>query len=346
MLFDKFEGDIDRFRQWDTIQEMRFLTIEETARKFISGRPRRLNESKSTKSGENASQEANVLRSAVPSLVDAILTQDTATITEHMVAVQGRMPMLSKNPEIAKLMLDMISEEVNARIPKGSRRKLAGYKTAAYNQWIDTTYTPDNANSVPHVGSDGTVIKPGYFVEYDNSQGVKSRGYVVSTNERVANPSKPNEYFDTVNVKFLNSDGTISRATARLWAKNLTTYDKTGDNDQARSQMTQYAPNPKGEDKIAQRFGEDYLQYRSEDPNLGSDGEEGDEAGSDGKIVDDYEEGDLHYSKDGELLGEVVDVTPVTNKKGQSGFIITYLDENGDLQRDTVKAGEFRGPKP
>lgn len=344
MLFDKFDGDIDRFRQWDTIQEMRFLTIEETARKYISGRPRRLNESKSTKGGENASQEANVLRSAVPDMVDAILSQDTASITEHMVAAQGRMPMLSKNPEIARLMLDMISDETSKRVPKGSGQQLAGFRTAAYNAWINTTYTPDNANSVPHVGSDGTVIHPGYFVEYENSQGVKSRGYVVSVNERVVNPNKPNEYFDTVNVKFMDSKGNISKATARLWAKNLTTYDKTGDNEVARKQMTQYTPNPRGEDKIAQRFGDDYLQYDSEDPNLGSDGEEGD-SGSDGKIVDDYEEGDLHYSKDGELLGEVVEVTPVTNKKGQKGFIVTYLDENGDLQRDTVKAGEFRGPK-
>ena len=253
-----------------------------------------------------------------------------------------------------------------------SRGQAANLANTVSKQMRSGVVETGNRRERPFMSADGnTTIETGQWVEYTNSDGVKSYGIVRErNNSNISNPTQVEadfQYRDNVNVEF--ADGQV---VTNLSSKFLRVLDdpnrrkrlKEGpkpppEGAPAVGTPTKYVPGLTGEKMRSERMAE-VLSYRDEDsedmdePNLGSEGvsgedinlPEGDSGGSTtGGPVSELQEGDTFFGKDGTPLGVVVAIQPITSGSGKQGFAILYVDEDGVDRKVNVGADEVRSPK-
>jgi hypothetical protein len=352
-LFRKdFAGDVTKFRQYDTNQKMRLLTLEEMSQRYSDGRAAQIN--------MNPDQLGRYLKSQVDGVFDTMRAGDMEGATLRLQELAGRMPMLSRNQVVGQVILDTLRDGFKTRMPRENKLAVSALTTNAFKALQDSQ-SMEAQRGAPHMSWDGVVLKRGYLVEYTNNDGKTSVGMVVGLK-----PLARKKYTDKVFIRFRNSDGTQTPP-IELSAAKMKTLDTTGDNPTARSQMGSYTPDIGGLELVEKRAGKRAVKTKIallnsrksdpneldnpdedpelDEPNLGSEGEAGD-APDGGKAVEDLVSGDILYSKSGEVLGQVIEVKPIKSKSGKPAFAVLYMDKNGDIKTpEILQPGDNRGPK-
>lgn len=367
-----FNGDMNKFREYDSLQNYRIITLSEMYDRYSAGRAGYNNKS--------LDQLERQQRSAIKGVYEAIASGDRGDATASLQELAYRTPMLSRNKIAADVMLKSISNGFKTRLPKENKRTLGALKTNAFLALQDSQ-SIEAQKGAPHMSQDGIVLKPGFLIEYtsNDKKKTKSIGTVVGLRQLARG-----RYTDKVYVVFKNSKGSKTEFTPpiELVSTRMTVLDETGYSERdpqsalklpgTREQMTQYTPDIGGLELVEQRGGEKavkaklaYINSRQSDPNeldnpdedpeldspnLGSEGVEGDEG--DGDLPDGYKRtedliaGDILYSKDGDVLGQIVSIKPVKSKSGKAAFAVQFIDENGDVGKPVIlQPGEIRGPK-
>jgi hypothetical protein len=361
-----FNGDINKFREYDSLQNYRMITLAEMYDRYSAGRSGYTNKS--------LDQLERQQRSAIKGVYEAIASGDRVDATASLQELAYRTPMLSRNKIAADVMLKSISDGFKARLPKENKRTLGALKTNAFLALQDSQ-SIEAQKGAPHMSKDGVVLKPGFLVEYtsNDKKKTKSIGTVVGLRQLARG-----KYTDKVYVVFKNSNGKFTPP-IELSSTKMSVLDETGYSERdpqsalklpgTREQMTKYTPDIGGLDLVEQRGGEKavkakiaYINSRQSDPNeldnpdedpeldspnLGSEGIEGDsEISNDSKRTEDLVAGDILYSKDGEVLGQIVSIKPVKSKSGKPAFAVQFIDKNGDVGKPAIlQPGELRGPK-
>jgi hypothetical protein len=276
-------------------------------------------------------------------------------------------------------LLKSISDGFKTRFPKENKRTLGALKTNAFLALQDSQ-SIEAQKGAPHMSKDGVVLKPGFLVEYtsNDKKKTKSIGTVVGLRQLARG-----KYSDKVYVVFKNSKGDFTPP-IELVSTRMSVLDETGYSERdprsalklpgTKEQMTKYTPDIGGLELVEERGGEKavkakiaYINSRQSDPNdldnldedpeldspnLGSEGVAGDEGDGSGdapagsKRTEDLVAGDILYSEDGEVLGQIVNIKPVKSKSGKPAFAVQFIDENGDVGKPVIlQPGEFRGPK-
>lgn len=352
-----FGGDVAKFREYDTIQNMRMLTLEEISQRYSDGRAATANMS--------PDQIGRIQKSQVDGVFDSMKSGDIADSTLRLQELAGRMPMLSRNQLVGQVIIDTLTKGIKTRLPKENKRAVNTLVNNAFATLQDSQTTESQAGA-PHMSWDGVVLKKGYLVEYYNNDDSTSIGMVTGLK-----PVALGKYTDKVFARFLNSDGSYTPP-IELSSAKMKTLDTTGDSPEARSRMTKYTPDIGGLELVQKRAGKRAVKTKIallnsrksdpnaldgedenpdlETPNLGSEGQEGGSGESDlppgHKLAGDMVAGDVLYSKDGEVLGQIVSVKQVKSKSGKEAFAVLYMDKNGDVKKpEILQLGESRGPK-
>lgn len=354
LLREEFGGNIEAYRENATIQNMKLLTLEETADKFLTGRFYLVNNAEGKSKG-------TVLRSAVDGIYGAVESNQNDAVVEGLKELSGRLPDLVKNPKIAQMVLDRFRAGVAKRFPDGNKSALSALVTNGYKSWTKQDYDSAAVEEAPHVSWNGTIIAPDMLVEYTNNNNDKSVGVVHSVvpSDKNVDPNSPNQYFDYIKVSFRGQDGKLQPPVV-VSAKNTkvldagSVFDDNGDIiDEAASQLTIYTPNLKGEELRRARFGDRYIQlqksrYRDMFPGATDSISSGySPRAVDPALynVDDLTPGNYLYDSEGLPVGQIAAVRETTSESGDKGYTFAHVDPQGVVGFTSVKAGETRAPK-
>lgn len=347
LLRNDFNGDINLYRKNAAAQTMRLLTLEETIDKYATGRFYLVN---------NASGKSNgtVLRSAVEGIYGGMKDGQVDGVKEALDELAGRLPDVSRNPLIARKVLDTLRDGIKKRFPAENQTALKALLKNGYNAWTTQDYNSDALDSAPHVAWDGNIISPNMLVEYTNNNNDKSVGIVHSVVPRAKNenPGSPNEYFDYVKVSFKGQDGKLQPPVV-LSAKNMKVLDSTGISDVTMGQVTIHTPNLTGEEMRRARFGDKYMTaQKTRYADLFPGATDNISSGFSPRVVDpaqyvvdDLTPGGYLYDSEGLPVGQIAGVRDTTSATGEKGFTFAHVDPNGVVGFTSVKAGVARAPK-
>jgi hypothetical protein len=354
LLREEFGGNIEAYRENATIQNMKLITLEETADKFLTGRFYLVNNAEGKSKG-------TVLRSAVDGIYGAMESNQVDAVIEGLKELSGRLPDLVKNPKIAQMVLDRFRAGVAKRFPDGNKSTLSALVTNGYKSWTKESYDSAAVDEAPHVSWNGTIVAPDMLVEYTNNNNDKSVGVVHSVvpSDKNVDPNSPNQYFDYIKVSFRGQDGKLQPPVV-VSAKNTkvldagSVFDDNGDIiDEAASQLTIYTPNLKGEELRRARFGDRYIQlqksrYQDMFPGVTDSISSGySPRAVDPALynVDDLTPGNYLYDSEGLPVGQIAAVRETTSESGDKGYTFAHVDPQGVVGFTSVKAGETRAPK-
>jgi hypothetical protein len=262
--------------------------------------------------------------------------------------------------------------EIKSRYPQMSNRQAANLTNTVSKQMRSGVIETGNKRERPFMSADGnTTVEAGQWVQYTNSDGVKSYGIVRSrNNSAISNPDQVEadfQYRDNVTVEFANGElaSNVSSKFLRVMddparRKRLKEGPKKyGSDVPPTGTLTPYVPGLTGEAMRSSRLAE-VLSYKDIDPeegdgpNIGSDGVSGTDinlpgedgsGNTEGGPVSELADGDTFYGKDGSPLGIVISMQKITGKSGKPGFAILYVDEEGVDKIVNVAADEVRSPK-
>ena len=249
---------------------MKLLTQQELIKKYLDGRAQKLNMSINPETGLPLLTQ---LQEELPSFWDAAETGDKAARIARIVSVLGRLPdnQLAR-AEMVRTLRAEISERYNGTELGRPMSTLANNLERAIKSG---RFDINNLGRVPYSAKDGnTRIQPGMRVRYTNNEGDESVGIVSALNPNTG----PNEYHDTVRVKF--EDGKEVNILA-------TKYMDVVDNDTPLSEYIGRVEGDELRERRAERFNIDLASYNDIfDPDEGPDGSS-DNPGPDGPEPED-----------------------------------------------------------
>ena len=346
-LLDKeFGGDIEKYRAYDTTQNITFLTIDETIDRYASGRFYVVNKSKGRSYG-------TIVRSAVNGIFGSIADRDVVGTAQVLQELLGRLPDITKDSKIINQVLKKLEDGAKLRFPKENKNTLKAFIRSGSKHFEESGLDLGAFDAAPHVGWDGRILAKEMLVEYTNNNNETSVGVIDSLVPSTKNPKRPNLYNDYVLVRFRNQDGSIGDP-VEVSAKNVRVLDESGLSPQALKKMTIYTPNLKGEDRLRARFGDAFLirERAKESANslFGRISEVGD--GVRLPIVDaDYYSNDnarpgrYLYDASGLPLGMIAAVRDLKSDSGEDGYSVAYVTPDNRLQFIGLKSKQNRAPK-
>ena len=347
LLATEFGGDIDKFREYMTTQNMKFLTIDETIQRYASGRFYTVNKSRGKSFG-------TVMRSAVNGIFGSLRDrsmEDAAKVIREML---GRLPDTTKDRRVVQQIMQQLEEGMKRRFPDENRNTLRRIVRDGVKILEENGDDSGAFESAVHVSWDGRVVTPGMLVEYTNNNNETSVGVIDSLVPMSKNPKRPNEYNDYVLVRFRDQAGELSDP-AELSAKTLHVLDETGMTPEALKRLTVYTPNVGGEELRRIRFGDTFMiQERareSSNTRFGVLSEVGDGVNVPAvedpayHSTDNAAPGKYLYDANGLPLGQIAAVRDTKSDSGEDGYNIAYVTPENKLEFIAVKAGEIRAPK-
>lgn len=343
----EFNGDADLYTEWAKSQTARFMTLEQWMDRQTSGNAVKFNYSEG--------QLANVLRSSTDSIYESLVEGKSDDVAFRLQALANNLPSWARNEQTAQLLLDKIRQNYKKRYPKENSRVLAALTTNAWKSLWDSN--EDTFFEKPHVSYDGKVLKEGDIVEFLNNDDKVSIGRVrkiLQTETATPNADGKYDYKDYVTVEYLDNKGNITSEAIETRSRSLVFVAEGTGTDADKDAMTTYTPWIKGDEKVLKRLGE------AKKPPINSDGlpvadktkvvpiDEIDDAEvvpdlpNDEMNIDTASVGSPFISKNGEIIGDIVEKKPAKDKNGNPIFVVVIKDLDGDLKKATVKRGEVR----
>lgn len=343
----EFNGDADLYTEWAKSQTARFMTLEQWMDRQTSGNAVKFNYSEG--------QLANVLRSSTDSIYESLVEGKAADVSFRLQALANNLPSWARNEQTAQRLLDKIRENYKKRYPKENARVLSALTTNAWKALWDSN--EDTFFEKPHVSYDGKVLKEGDIVEFLNNDDKVSIGRVrriLQTETATPNEDGKYDYKDYVTVEYLDNKGNITSEAVETRSRSLVFVAEGTGTDADKDAMTTYTPWIKGDEKVLKRLGE------AKKPPINSDGlpvadktkvvpideiddtETVPDLPNDEMNIDTASVGSPFISKNGEIIGDIVEKKPAKDKNGNPIFVVVIKDLDGDLKKATVKRGEVR----
>lgn len=367
-----FNGDVDAMAEALRIQSTKLRTPEEMFSHLANGQDEKLN--KTTDYILN-----NKMRSAVPSFFAALESGSVDFAKARYQEMMNMIPELS--PELKKAFIKVLRRGLTARMNatgttgKQRTRALQVFSAAVTNyiKHADKQWSIDNDLKLPHVSGTGVkVAKKGDIATWQDNEGNTFTGRIVSLRRK----SGPNGYNDFVRMQFKDKDGRVKTLNTDLNAKNIKLQDAGVELDEINFGDARWKR--LGDLAWNRGFTEGGIDQAQEDtdikkagrlargkkwvdpsdprynPNLGSDGVEGDDdEAEDGKSfvipksgskpASELIPGDTIYGTDGSPLGTITAVK-MTSKNGQPIMAIKFRDAEGNTKTIAYGVDQMVGP--
>ncbi|NBU22547.1 MAG: hypothetical protein EBS38_01315 [Actinobacteria bacterium] len=341
----------------------KLLTPEEVVNKYSVGRAQKEN-----KSGQ---ARGTVLQSFVPSIFEAVETDDPNLFEGRLLQLLGHLP---DDEDSRNLLINSLRSSLKQKFngtPLG--RKVAPLANNIEKKILTEGFDLRDISRRPYSSRDGkTIVEPGDKIRYWNNVGDWSIGEVISQLPPVQSSGGKNSYDDVVAVKFKDGKIHLLRSNRMdILGDELDLDLNLHDKD---SEPSDYKPSLQGKALRDARgytytFGDKERRADDNDgaepddvvntadldaaaPYLGEEGvsaeeaeAEGAEAPSEGNIGN-FEAGDIWPDEDGDRMGTFVEAQKVSDPEtGVQAWAVIWLDDDGDEQLEIIPIDSSRSPK-